>query len=158
MTWTTFALGLGHGEIRSRPSPAQAIVQAQDSVSRGTATINPDLGLDEVGVPEEWAWTTYKNYVQKRLVNQGYSPADEVMSIRVRSTRAKQALDAEVKVRPAIFSRAPAWHKFNSIAGNVKLTQGNTLETNPFITTGFRRTCCLDTSQCDGQLDMMSGC
>lgn len=109
----------------------------QDNVSRGTATINPDLGLDEIGVPEEWAWTMYKDYVQKRLVNQGYSPADAIMAIRDRSTRAKQSLDEEVKVRPAIYSRAPAWHKFNSIAGHVKLTKGNTLETNPFITAGM---------------------
>ena len=151
-------MGLGTEKSAAALLQRKLLSKPQDSVSRGTATINPDLGLDEVGVPEEWAWTTYKNYVQKRLVNQGYSPADAVMSIRDRSARAKQALDAEVKVRPAIFSRAPAWHKFNSIAGNVKLTQGNTLETNPFITTGFRRTCCLDTSQCDGQLDMMSGC
>ncbi len=107
-----------------------------DSVSRGTITINPDLGLDEIGMPEDMAWKNYSQYVQRRLVNLGYSPADAVIAIRDKDTRAKQALDMEVKERPVIYSRAPAWHKFNTIAGKVRLTQGNTIEINPFVTTG----------------------
>lgn len=108
----------------------------QDNVSRGTITINPDLGLDEIGMPEEMAWKGYAPWIQRRLVRQGYSPGEAVMAIRDRNERAMDALKREIVDRPVVYSRAPAWHKFNTIAGKVKLTQGNTIEINPFVTTG----------------------
>jgi len=98
--------------------------------------VNPDLGLDEIGVPLEQAWKMYAPHIQRRMVMMGFDPADAVMAIRDKDPQALAALKNELKERPVVYSRAPAWHKFNAIAGRVKLTDGNTIEINPFVTTG----------------------
>lgn len=115
----------------------QLLSKPQDTVSRGTITINPELTMNQVGVPKDMAWKMYSSYVQRRLVNLGYSPGDAVRAIKDQNNDANLALQAEVKERPVIVSRAPAWHKFNAVAANPVLVEGNTVEINPFITTGM---------------------
>jgi DNA-directed RNA polymerase subunit beta' len=108
-----------------------------DSVGRSTIVIDPELSLDEIGVPEEIAWTSYAPYIQRRLVRLGMSGADALRNLKERSPEAKKALDLEIKERPVVYSRAPAWHKFNVIAGKPKIIPGEAIAINPFIGTGF---------------------
>jgi hypothetical protein len=115
----------------------QLLSKPQDTVSRGTITINPELTMNEVGVPTDMAWKMYSSYIQKRLVNLGYSSLDAVRAIKERNTDATKALNTEIQERPVIVSRAPAWHKFNAVAANPRLVDSNTIEINPFITTGM---------------------
>ena len=109
----------------------------QDSVSRGTIIVDPELGLDEIGVPEEMAWTMYAPYVQRRLVQSGMSPGQALRHVLDRSDHATNYLNREVQQRPVIYSRAPAWHKFNVIAGRPKLIAGDAIAVNPYVTSGF---------------------
>lgn len=113
------------------------IGKPQDSVSRGTISIDPELSMDEIGVPENMAWTMYADYVQRRLVRAGMSPRDAVKEVANRSQQAKNALTKELEERPVIYSRSPSWHKFNIIAGRPKLIEGDTIRVNPMITTGM---------------------
>lgn len=110
--------------------------KTQDSVSRGTISVNPDLSLDEIGVPLSMAWVMYAPYIQRRLVQNGMSPTDALRNVKDRSDFARRALDQEVGKRPVIYSRAPSWHKFNVLAGKPKLIDGDTIAVNPLITTG----------------------
>lgn len=110
--------------------------KTQDSVSRGTISVNPDLSLDEIGVPLSMAWVMYAPYIQRRLVQNGMSPSDALRNVKDRSDFARRALDQEVGKRPVIYSRAPSWHKFNVLAGKPKLIDGDTIAVNPLITTG----------------------
>ena len=113
------------------------ISKPQDSVSRGTIAVDPDLSLDEIGVPLDMAWTMYSPYIQRRLVQNGMSPASALQNIKDRTDYAKKALENEVKERPVIYSRAPSWHKFNVLSGRPKLIEGNTIAINPLVTTGL---------------------
>ena len=113
------------------------ISKPQDSVSRGTIAVDPDLSLDEIGVPLDMAWTMYAPYIQRRLVQNGMSPASALQNIKDRTDYARKALDKEVTERPVIYSRAPSWHKFNVLAGRPKLIEGNTIAINPLVTTGL---------------------
>lgn len=113
------------------------IGKTQDSVARGTIAVDPDLSLDEVGVPEDMAWTMYAPYIQRRLVRSGVSPKDAVYAVKERSDHAKRALEREMTERPVIYSRAPSWHKFNVISGRPKLIQGHSIAINPLVTTGL---------------------
>jgi len=111
--------------------------KTQDSVARGTISINPELSMDEIGVPEEMAWTMYAPYIQRRLVRAGLSPKSALTNLRDRTDQAKRALEKEMEERPVIYSRAPSWHKFNVIAGRPKFIEGSTIAVNPMITTGM---------------------
>lgn len=113
------------------------IGKTQDSVARGTISVDPDLSLDEIGVPEDMAWTMYAPYIQRRLVQSGVSPKDALLAVRDRDDHAKRALDREITERPVIYSRAPSWHRFNVISGRPKLIKGNSIGINPLVTTGL---------------------
>lgn len=113
------------------------IGKPQDSVSRGTITVNPELSMDEIGVPYDMAWTMYAPYIQRRLVRSGMKPSDALKNVKERSKLAKQALEKEAAERPVLYSRAPSWHKFNVLAGKPKLIDGDTISINPLVTTGL---------------------
>lgn len=109
--------------------------KTQDNVGRATATVDPDLGMDEVGVPREIAWKIFSPFISRRLVQQGMSPGEAVRAIKDRKEIAEKAMLAEAKVRPVLYSRAPAWHRFNSTGGWAKIVDDNSIVTNPYITT-----------------------
>lgn len=113
------------------------ISKPQDSVSRGTIAVDPELSLDEIGVPLDMAWVMYAPYIQRRLVQHGMSATSAITNIRDRTDYARKALDKEVLERPVIYSRAPSWHKFNVLSGRPKLIEGNTIAINPLVTTGL---------------------
>ena len=107
-----------------------------DSSGRGVIGVDPELDLDEIGIPKEMAWKLYAPYIQRRLVRSGRSAADAVIAIRDRAPHAEHAMKLESKDRPVIYSRSPAWHKYNITAGYPKLIEGNTIMISPLVTTG----------------------
>jgi DNA-directed RNA polymerase subunit beta' len=113
------------------------ISKPQDSVARGTIAVDPELSLDEIGVPLDMAWVMYAPYIQRRLVQNGMSAVSALQNIKDRTQFARKALDREVAERPVVYSRAPSWHKFNVLAGKPKLIDGNTIAINPLVTTGL---------------------
>lgn len=124
-------------------SPKGSFVQAkmlgknQDYVGRGVITVNPDLGMDEIGIPDEMAWKLYAPYIQRRLVRGGMHASDAVKLIRDRDARAETHLEAEMKERPVLYSRSPSWHKFNVIGGWPSRISGSAISINPFVGTGL---------------------
>jgi len=107
-----------------------------DSSGRGVIGVNPDLDLDEIGIPKEMGWKLYAPYIQRRLVRSGMSPSLAVTAIRDKTPEAEHAMNLESKDRPVIYSRAPAWHKFNVTSGYPKFIEGNTIMINPLVTSG----------------------
>jgi DNA-directed RNA polymerase beta' subunit len=128
ITGTSPKLGFVQRKLISKP---------QDSVSRGTIAVDPELSLDEVGVPKDMAWKIYAAHIQRRLVRSGMKPGDALMQVKDRTEMAERALQKEVQERPVIYSRAPSWHKFNVIAGKPKLIDGDTIMISPLVTSGM---------------------
>jgi 8-oxo-dGTP pyrophosphatase MutT (NUDIX family) len=108
-----------------------------DNVGRATITINPDLGLDEIGIPREMAWDIFDTKLHRHLVRKGFSPADAALSLRDRDEHAKRALEDVVPNHPVQYSRAPAWHQFSTLGAMPKLFDGNTIQINPYVTAGL---------------------
>lgn len=108
-----------------------------DTVGRGVIVPDADLGMDDVGLPEDMAWRLYGNYVQRRLVRSGMSPASALKHITERSPMAKKALDAELPDRPVVITRSPAWHRTNVIGQRAVLVPGDAIRVNTFITEGM---------------------
>lgn len=109
----------------------------QDSTGRSTIVIDPDYGIDDIGIPEAIAFKVYAPYIQRRLRMSGMSDMDALKHTRERDEHARRALEKEMEVRPVVYSRAPAWHKFSILAAKPRLTEGNAIAINPFVTTGL---------------------
>lgn len=108
-----------------------------DQVSRATITVDPELGMDEIGLPESLAWTQYENHIQRRMVRSGMSLIDAKKNVLEKTPIAWRFFNEELKERPVVYTRAPAWHKYNNVAGWVKLIDGDQIAINPLVTTGM---------------------
>ncbi len=109
----------------------------QDSVARGVIVPDPNLGMDEIGVPEEMLWPMYGSHIQRRMVRAGMSPIDALKHVRDRSETAKRALLLEMPERPVVYSRSPAWHRFNVLSGTPKMTDGHAIQLSPLVEAGL---------------------
>ena len=87
-----------------------------DLVGRGVITPDPNLNVDQVGLPEDMAWTLYKPFIIRRLVQQGMSFIDALDAWESRGDEARAALKEEMRRRPVILSRSPVLHKFGMLA------------------------------------------
>ena len=105
----------------------------------GLAVAAPDskLGIDEIGLPEESAWTSFEPFTIRNLRLQGYSLADAMKAVEDRTPAAKRALEEELSKRPVLVNRAPTLHKYNILAFWPKLTKGTTIRYNPLVSKGF---------------------
>ena len=82
------------------------------------------------------AWDMFGSKLQRHLVLKGFSPADAALSVRDRDHHAQHAVEEMVPRHPVVYSRAPAWHKQNVIAGMPRLIDGNSIAVNPYILAG----------------------
>lgn len=128
---------LGSGSPKNSVFHRRLFSKTQDSISRAVVTAEPDLDLDEIGVPREALWKLYGPYVQRRLLRSGMSSMSALQNVADRSQHAMKALEAEMKERPVIYSRAPVWHKFGTLAGWPKLIDGDNIASNAFVSTGL---------------------
>lgn len=108
-----------------------------DFSARSVIGVNPELNMDEIGIPYDIAWKIFSPYVQRELSKRGMSLSDSLKEIANRTDKAKDALLQVTKERPVWYSRAPAWHKFNTLGGWAKLHDGKNILINPLVTTGM---------------------
>ena len=124
-------------------NPKQGTVQQQllgggtDMVGRAVAVPDPDLSLDEVGLPEARAWTVYSPFVVRRLVRDGVPRLQAMQYAKDRTPLALKALLAEMDTRPVIVTRAPVLHRYGELAFMPKLVKGDSIHTNPSIVQGY---------------------
>lgn len=109
----------------------------QDNTGRSTIIIEPDYGIDEIGIPEKMAYKMYAPYIQRRLRMGGMSDIEALRHTKDRDEYAKKALEKEMLERPVVYSRAPAWHKFSVLSAYPKLVEGNAIKTNAYVAKGL---------------------
>lgn len=107
-----------------------------DHVGRGVLGLNPNLGLDEVEIPESTAWAGFGPHVQRRLALQGMAPVEALTHIKDRTPLARKALELEMAERPVVVSRAPAWHMYNTVGQYAKIHDGDTININSWVGSG----------------------
>lgn len=124
-------------------SPKWSVVQRRllgsttDLVGRSTIIPNPDLDMDEVGVPEDSAWKVYQPFIVRHLVQRGMSPVRAAALVAGKHDTARQALVSVMEDRPVIIDRAPVLHRYGVMAFRPRLTKGHNLETSPIVIKGF---------------------
>jgi hypothetical protein len=121
--------GLFQSKVLSKPV---------DVVGRGVVVPDPHLDMDSVGIPEDSAWTLYKDFVMRRLIRRGYPSLRAAELIQKRTPEAREMLNAEMKYRPVLLDRAPTWHKFNLLAFYPHIVEEeSTIRVSPLVTNGF---------------------
>jgi DNA-directed RNA polymerase subunit beta' len=109
----------------------------QDFSGRSTITPEPNMGLDEVGLPEEMAWKLFEPFIQRELKRRGLGLAQAAKEIEQRTPRARNALDHAVEGHPVILKRDPALHRYNTMAFMPRLVPGKSIEIHPLVTAGY---------------------
>jgi DNA-directed RNA polymerase subunit beta' len=120
--------GLIHGKAWSH---------RQDVSGRSTITVEPALGLNEVGIPKEFAYTAYKPFILRSLKESGIKATQALKLYEDKSPTAYLALESVMKDRPVILNRAPSLHKHSIQAFRPILTTGKSIRLNPLIVKGF---------------------
>jgi DNA-directed RNA polymerase beta subunit/DNA-directed RNA polymerase beta' subunit len=121
-------------EIRGQTQSKEGLFQAklvarrQDLTARSTIVNDPNLGADEIGIPEEMAKTVYTPFIVKRLVGLGISPLQAEQEIENGTQLYKNALLQEMERRPVLLNRAPSLHKFSIMAFKPQLTDGKAIK------------------------------
>ena len=105
----------------------------QDLSGRTTITLEPDLGLDEIGLPDDMSKKLYKPFVIRELVRTGFTPVAALKNIQDWSPIANKALDNVMENRPVILNRAPSLHKWNVQAFIPRRHTGKDLKFNPIV-------------------------
>lgn len=116
---------------------SKVLSKALDNVGRGVVTPDQNLDMDQLGLPEKMAWEMYKPYVIRGLVRTGYPASTAIKMIADRTDAARHVLDQVMQERPIIMDRAPTWHKFNLLAFNPHIIDGDTIRVCPLIVSGF---------------------
>jgi len=125
------------GKTKTGLIHGKAWAHRQDISGRSTITVEPDLGLNEVGIPKEFAYTMFKPFILRALKESGIKVTEALKHYEDKSPIALQALEAVLKERPVILNRAPSLHKHSVQAFKPVLTEGKSIRLNPLVVKGF---------------------
>ena len=109
----------------------------RDLSGRSVATVNPQLGLDEIGIPNEMLWDIYRPFIIRELIKTGMTPAVAAKHYKDRTEFADRALNQALDSRPIFLNRAPSLHKHSVMAFKPRRTNESSIQTNPLILKGL---------------------
>lgn len=125
----------GKGSPKRGQFQRRMIGASQDVSGRGVITPNPNLKLNQVGVPENMAWKMYEPFVIREMVRSGYQASEAVKAVAERKDVAHEALLKVVKERPVMINRAPTLHKYNISALEPVVIKGDNIQVSNFLLT-----------------------
>ena len=116
---------------------SKLVSKPQDMVGRAVISPGADLGMDEIEIPEAMAWEIYSPRIRRGLVARGIPPSRALKLEKDRDPAARQVLDQLLKTYPVMSSRSPAWHHFSYLSFWPKITEGDNVLVNPYVTAGL---------------------
>ena len=144
-------------QLVGKGSPKASFVQRKvfgvnvDMSGLASIVPNPDLKLNQVGIPEKSAWTLYAPFVIRRLVEKGRPAMEAAAAVKAQDPTLMPVLQEVMKERPVLANRAPTLHKYGLMAFEAVPVPGNALHINPQITGPFGADFdgnCLDFDEC----------
>lgn len=124
-------------------SPKYSIVQSKllgtpvNTVGRGVIVPNANLSMDEVGIPENQAWTVYSPFIVRKLVRQGVGRTEALDMVQKKHTKAREMMMQEMNSSPIVLTRAPVLHRYGHMAFWPKIIKGDAVHISPIVTGGF---------------------
>ena len=114
-----------------------AWAKRQDISARSTITVEPSLGINQVGIPKDMAYKMMKPFVIKDLKESGLKASNALKEYKDETPMAMNSLKNVMKVRPIILNRAPSLHKHSIQAFKPVIVEGKSIRLNPVIFKGF---------------------
>lgn len=109
-----------------------------DFSARGVIDANPEISMDELGIPYEMGFEIYSPYIQRELVKRGLSPKEALQNIKDQTKMAKDALQTVVDGgRWITASRAPAWFKMGVLGFKPVFHEGKNILLPPVVSSGL---------------------
>lgn len=132
-----FDLVASTGQPKGGYFQSKLLSKRQDISGRSTIIQDPDLHMDQVGIPKEMAWKIFEPFVVQDLVSTGYDLVDAKKLVQDRDPRADSALHRVTETRPVLLNRAPSLHKHSILAFRPFLVEGNAIHIPPLPMKGF---------------------
>jgi len=124
-------------QLLGKGSPKYSMTQRKvfgfniDMSALGVIVPNPSLKLNEVGVPEDYAWTLFGPFVIRRLVEKGRGATYAAEAVKNRDPSVRSVLTEVMAERPVLLNRAPTLHKYGIMAVHAKTVPGKAIHINP---------------------------
>lgn len=125
--------------ITGKTSPKEGFflskMMKRQQVVTGRSRIIPDpnLSMDQVGIPDFVAWNMYEPHLRKELRSQGFE-ADEVSDmIEKKTDRARASLNKVLEENYVLVNRAPTLHRFSILSAKPKIVKGDNITLNNFF-------------------------
>jgi DNA-directed RNA polymerase subunit beta' len=140
---TTYGGEQYKGILKEIGKPKVGLIQGktwskrQDVSARSTITVEPSLGLDEVGIPRKLAYKMFRPFVIQELKQSGLKAVAALKNYEEESPLAWNALKEAVRKRPVILNRAPSLHKHSIQAFKPVLIKGKAIAVNSLIHAGL---------------------
>ncbi len=109
------------------------IEKKQDYTARATIVVDPNLSMDELGVPKKIAIEMFRPMVVNRLMRYGFDGERAQKMVSQKAPQALRALEQEVALRPILMKRDPVLHQYGLVAQRIKLTDDPAIKVSPLI-------------------------
>ncbi len=110
-----------------------------DYSGRSVIVVDPQLKLDECGLPKKMALELFKPFVYNRLEKKGLVSTLRVARNWVEEGRTEvwDALDEVIKEHTVLLNRAPTLHRLGIQAFRPRLIEGNAITLHPLVCPAF---------------------
>ena len=118
---------------------AKLIKRRLDLTGRSVITPEPNLNLDQVGIPRKMALQIYRPFIIREMRSNGYMPREAIEKLRSnpKDPVVQSALERVASSRPLMIKRDPALHKFNIMAFYPVIHEGKNMQIHPMVVGGF---------------------
>lgn len=119
------------GEEDTKKGPKAGYAQrrltrrSQTLGARSTIVPDPELSIDEVGIPEEMAWNIFSPMVRKKLALTMGSQLEAKNAFESRNSTARVILNQVASEHPVLLNRAPSWWPYNIMAFKSKIVDAD---------------------------------
>lgn len=129
----------GHKQGKEGFFQKRLIKRRAELSGRSVITPEPELRLDQVGIPRKMAMNVYRPFIVRQLRTQGYNTikAAKLLKEDPTSPAVREALERAIADRPLLMKRDPSLHKHNVLAFMPKIVEGKALQIHPLVCGGF---------------------
>ncbi len=110
-----------------------------DYSGRSVIVVNPELSIDQCGLPKEMVLELFKPFVMERLVSKGIAQSLRSAKLKIEKFDAVvwSVLDEIIQHHPVLLNRAPTLHRLGVEGFHVTLCEGKAIQIPPLVCPPF---------------------